>query len=929
MATFGDDDGQAADIKDISNSAAFIHLQELFGEGKVTEAEMVHFKSKFSQIHEVVLATYENEKLLLKKAKALNQELVQQKARIEKASATSYENNTEVTSLRREMLKAENEVALCQEREAMMQLEITELQRQRTDLAKDVEKIQKMNAELLEPQINQLKKTIEELKTEIEHQTQILERLQKDEIDSTQRLSQLRSRKQELDLESTQLRATLANLKSNPEKFKKQADVVQTAIHSLESEANRLTNELYQLDVEINNQNRRRKDAEEEGIDYALQQERHRQALEQKDRQASQVLKELELAKDEAGNNLTDRMKLEVDQKMQEIEFRRENDMLLRQTRRKDGALRSVRRLEFNLSHAQAALPGMKIQLEDARHQLESMKYQSKKQKDELEELKREVDIHINTFLNQENLEKEQSDSLRRITATIGALESEIATYQLQELTLNREIADLAALRELKAREAAKAVEKFKEVKEELKVKDLVREELTKKNQELAVRLKEFSALYEIVKNERNKYVNMIQASAQAVAEMKEKIKIVQNEIEILRNESMAKDKSLSKERLAHQTAFKSRDNQRNELNKKLYHYRVTQETLEQQIAEIDKLNSIINGMEEEMVRMRKMYEIAVEDRNYTGIQLIDRNDELCILYEKLNIQESISKNGNIEMRKREQEIRMLNLLVANLEREVAVTRKLLPQIAQYESEIVTMQNHLLFERKRVDKLSKELESPTNTKRWRPLEGKDPDPEELQAKLQSLEERLNEKQEQLLEKELVMEEITNLSDRLRKQASEGKSDTLELAKKVNDFQSRIKDITRRMMATVAELSMYQASSIKLEQERKEKELSLEEAKWLVDQGQPPTADAERTWYRMERDRLRRKEQAIMVQAQTENAAALAYGAIETTAEPRPNAYVVDELGLPRPYGGLAPFKPSDPGSSMRHIRKPVAKPIEI
>jgi hypothetical protein len=24
---------------------------------------------------------------------------------------------------------------------------------------------------------------------------------------------------------------------------------------------------------------------------------------------------------------------------------------------------------------------------------------------------------------------------------------------------------------------------------------------------------------------------------------------------------------------------------------------------------------------------------VAVEERNYTGIQLIDRNDELCILY--------------------------------------------------------------------------------------------------------------------------------------------------------------------------------------------------------------------------------------------------------------------------------------------------------
>jgi len=52
----------------------------------------------------------------------------------------------------------------------------------------------------------------------------------------------------------------------------------------------------------------------------------------------------------------------------------------------------------------------------------------------------------------------------------------------------------------------------------------------------------------------------------------------------------------------------------------------------------------------------------------------------------------------------------------------------------------------------------------------------------------------------------------------------------------------------------------------------------------------------------------------------------------TTAEPRPNAYLpTDEhdLPIPRPYGSHAPFKPSEAGSNMRHIRKPVVKPVEI
>jgi uncharacterized coiled-coil DUF342 family protein len=59
-------------------------------------------------------------------------------------------------------------------------------------------------------------------------------------------------------------------------------------------------------------------------------------------------------------------------------------------------------------------------------------------------------------------------------------------------------------------------------------------------------RLRDFAALYDIVKNERNKYVNQIQAITQRAAEMKEKIKILSNEIEILRHEIMSKDRELT-----------------------------------------------------------------------------------------------------------------------------------------------------------------------------------------------------------------------------------------------------------------------------------------------------------------------------------------------------------------------------------------------
>lgn len=271
---------------------------------------------------------------------------------------------------------------------------------------------------------------------------------------------------------------------------------------------------------------------------------------------------------------------------------------------------------------------------------------------------------------------------------------------------------------------------------EELKVRELVIIDLTKKHAETGTRLREFSKLYDVVKADRNKYVNQIQASAQALAEMKEKIKILQNEVEILRNESVAKDKKLSKERLEHSNAFSARDALRAEQNKHLAVVKEKEIRVQQLVAEIDNLNSLINGIEKQMLKLKKRYEAAVEERNYTGIQLIDRNDELCILYEKCNMQQTVLRKGELAIREREDEIRMLDLQVAELCREIEVTRRKLPKVPELEHQVLALQGQLEDERRLSDELSAELEAPENSKRWRKLEGKDPEPEDLAAKLQ-------------------------------------------------------------------------------------------------------------------------------------------------------------------------------------------------
>lgn len=118
--------------------------------------------------------------------------------------------------------------------------------------------------------------------------------------------------------------------------------------------------------------------------------------------------------------------------------------------------------------------------------------------------------------------------------------------------------------------------------------------------------------MYEVVKNERNKYMQQIQKSSQHLSEMKEKLKILQNEVEILRMESAFKDKQLQKVKAEAHKLEVTHDILQNDKTRITAKGAALNEQVEQYVIEIDKLNSIINSIEKEMVILRRKYEQAV-----------------------------------------------------------------------------------------------------------------------------------------------------------------------------------------------------------------------------------------------------------------------------------------------------------------------------
>ena len=910
----------------IKLSPAFQFLEELQSAGRLTSSQTEQYKSKYTKIHDCVLKTYENEKNLLRKAKQLNADLSSEKAKLEKAAAAAAEDSETIAALRAEVAKGDSELAMREERELLLQQELHDLQGVRNELQNEVTSTKKKQMAELQPRIDEVEGALAEVKQELDRHKSALSKLQAEHEALKERALALRNSKMETEAAKKELEALLQKVRSEPEKMKKQADIAATAAATNQGTMDKSDQELKEYEISLNEQAKRRRELEESKMALVLEAERHQREILARQAKADDIKKALATAHEEAAHALAERARLEMEQRAVIADLKRAQDALSKESKQYSNNLKRCKRAEVQLQTSQAQVPFMQRQVDEAARQSAQLKEEGRKQRSVVDELKREVDIFINSFLKQEGIEQGKKDFLLALMEQVKVLEEELAEESKYEQQQRKAVARLTGEREAMAREAAKSVAAARATHEELKVKELEIVDLSKRHVEMGARLREFSKLYDVVKADRNKYVNQITASAQALSEMKEKIKILQNEVEILRNESVTKDKALSKERLEHQQAFSTRDALRVEQNKHAAAEKEKKALVQQLAAETDNLNSLINGIEKEMLKLKRRYESAVEERNYTGIQLIDRNDELCILYEKSNMQQAVLKKGEVAIRSREEEIRMLDLQVAELCREIEVTRRKLPRVPELEQEIVLLQTQLEEERALADRLSADLEAPENSKRWRKLEGKDPEPEDLNAKLQVLEERVNDKKEQLLEKDLVLEEVSNLANRLRTQALEGREDTLELAKRVNDFQARIKGTTRRMMATVSELSMYQATAMKLTQENALKDEQLHTMSRNLEQGAAPTEEMEREWQRYEAELDRRVSDAYAKSVLQETAPAQL---THTTAEPRPNAYIPDDIGIPKPYGALAPFKPTELGTTMRHIRKPNPREIEL
>ena len=93
------------------------------------------------------------------------------------------------------------------------------------------------------------------------------------------------------------------------------------------------------------------------------------------------------------------------------------------------------------------------------------------------------------------------------------------------------------------------------------------------------------------------------------------------------------------------------------------------------QESDIARLKYVITEAEQEKQKQRKDYEMVINERDILGTQLIKRNEELQILYEKIKIQQSTLDKGEIHYQEKIEEIVRVQNQIADLKRNLIVSQ--------------------------------------------------------------------------------------------------------------------------------------------------------------------------------------------------------------------------------------------------------------
>ncbi|KAM6301719.1 coiled-coil domain-containing protein 146 [Podargus strigoides] len=865
---------------DVTESPAFHCLDELFSAGEITDTRVAELKEKYTLLHKTVISLQESEIQLLQKAKRLSIELEQQRYKLEEAEELPEDSSSEVSQIRRQLLSCQNEYSAIKEKECEIQFKMDCLQEEKRLLKNEYERIPEQRQ--ANEKIKQLKENYDELCKEVNQRKAEINAI-KEDVSSKQKLMLIDKKEVEDLLEKqANLKDELAEIVRVPAKLGKETMKINEEKIDAEKKKEALDDQIEELNGTLKAIEKSTEEILQEREDVMKELDGKQILLESKERECSTWTKLLEINREKDSEALLDRKTLENNLNKTVLEEKKQHDILIHNQTQKDKELRNLKKLQIQLNMIYDSLEQDKSQLKRLKAEAEAILKSNAVLLERRRELQKEIEMIKRNLAEQEMMSDMDTHKLKECIAEEHQLFEEQEKCRNGLSRLVHQTWFKVQEKEQKSRDVQKAQIQCQNLIKEIKRKDLEIKEFKKRKREIQNQLQGFAKVYDVIQNENNKCINLVYAARQKASEIKKRVKLLGNKVEGLRNALTQKERSLQNLHLKNTNNRTIKDSLKRDYFKIVQFVDEMKEKKKQQCLDLEKLTNTVTCIEEEIAQLHKKYERAIQQKNESGLLLRDREEELCLLYEKTNLQELLCRNGYIEMQDLDEKIRFLKLKIAEKKRQINLWCKALPVKNALDADLVVLQIQYSQCKDKIQQMEEILAHPA---RKRDLGGKDPSPPELLKKIDQLEVELVQKKEKLLETDILYEHVSRLAERLGATAENRKQDTLLFAKRTNELQKKIKDKTRQMMALVAELSMMKALAIKLQQEMREKEQFLMTVSSRIDQGLPPPKETETEWLKILRNEKMQKEAAeTRAKRAAEEERAAAPGCVHTTAE---------------------------------------------
>mmetsp|Transcript_51967 Transcript_51967/g.121683 ORF Transcript_51967/g.121683 Transcript_51967/m.121683 type:complete len:842 (+) Transcript_51967:48-2573(+) len=789
------------------------------------------FRAEYEKLFKALVKSHESEKRLIKKCRDLNAEITMNSQNVQTALKLSQEDQQNIGQLRKDIEQQHNMVEQSQTKEKDAKQQIQQYRIDIQDLLAKMEQGAGMSAEQ-ETQLIQLRGQKESLEKDRDMLKEHMEMLQNVASECTEKVRKAESARLVSEEKIADIKQKVAKKRAEVESEKRRKEELEQQMKDL-----RLENEQQQEEVTASQRAISAEEAEVKKLDQDIAEtEREEHAKEARvrfkmdERQVLERKLDQELAKNSKYIQENLSRELSLRKRKEEIDqhgVEKEKLLKLHESHKK-----KERSIEDERRQLEIQRQELKEELKSMQEQLDTQKKDGDVDRKKIEDLLRERDILNKNVIKADERTKRQIDVVKRQETAKMNLMKDIGRWKGDAQEFKKRIFELDKQREKYGVELTQANAKYFSALEELKTRDAMLTELKKQIADVQAKRNQQKNLYDAVCMDRNLHAKNLVESNEQIAEMRRKFKIMFHTTTALKEEIREKDRRLVFGHFKQNDIRKYNDklkDAKEKAHRRMKNLTNIVETLQEQIK---KLTGTIQEAEQERQAQQKELEGVIGERDVLGAQLIKRNEELALLYEKIKIQQSTLQKGETQFKERLAKMGELRGEIRKTRSEVSGAKGQVTSVENLKGQIQHLHKTLLREETKARALQEELENPMNVHRWRELEGSDPATYDMIQKVQSLQKLLIIKTEEVVEKDQLIQEKEKLYVQLKNVIA--RQPGPEVAEQLTWYSQNLKEKTQHMKQMAKELKAYhtQVHDLKDDIELHQKDLQSTKAAYF-------------------------------------------------------------------------------------------------